>query len=176
MKILSIVFTKSKKFLPIFSWAIMLWTWKKFSHVAIKQEIKSWGKRYYQASEGKTNYEYESFFLKKHKIVEEYTIEISKEMDSLIKETCYKEAGNTYGTWQNVGIALTDIYYNVIGKKTKNPWKKGRICSEVVYVNCFKLLIPTLNYDENTIKPHHIKQIIINHFNMGEDGIWRLKS
>ena len=50
---IEIVFTKSKKILPIGSWLIKLWTNKPYSHVARAVDIKNWGKGYYQASEGK---------------------------------------------------------------------------------------------------------------------------
>jgi hypothetical protein len=75
---------------------------------------------------------------------------------------------------QNVGIMLTDIYHKITKKETKNPWTKGRNCSELLYVECFKIMLPELNYDENKIKPHQIEEIILKHFKKGEDDIWRL--
>ena len=173
-RLLDIVATKSRKTLPIAGWGIMWWTKKGFSHVARAVEIRDWGKRYFQASEGKVNYEYEKYFLKKHEIVHKYTIEIPRELDIKIKEACYKEAGNSYGMLQNVGIVLTDIYYWIFKKETKNPWTKGRNCSELLYADCFKILIPSLNYKENKIKPHQIIEIIEKYFEKGEDDIWRL--
>ena len=71
-KLLDIVATKSRKSFPILGWGIMWWTGKGFSHVARAVEIRDWGKRYFQASEGKVNYEYEKYFLKKHEIVHKY--------------------------------------------------------------------------------------------------------
>jgi hypothetical protein len=175
LKLLDIVTTKSRKKLPILSWAIMWWTGKKYSHVARAVEIRDWGKRYFQASEGKVNYEYEKYFLKKHEIIKKYTIEIPKELDSKIKKACYQEAGNTYGTLQNIGIFFTDIYYRLFRKETKNPWTKGRNCSELLYADCFKIIIPELDYKENKIKPHQIVEIIETHFDHGKDDVWRLK-
>ena len=175
MKELDIVFTKSKKKFPIASWAIMWWTNKEFSHVAKGSEVREWGTRYFQSSEGKVNYEYEKFFLKKHKIMKRYKLLISDELDMKIREACYKESGNTYGVMQNIGIALTDIYYWIFKKNIENPWKKGRVCSEILYTTCFKIMIPELNYDENKIKPHEIEDIILQYF-VQEGDYWVLKS
>lgn len=187
MKLLDIVFTKSKKKLPIFGWLIMWWTsvlnhgyrgffklWG-YSHVAKGVEIRDWGKRYFQASGTQVNYEHEKFFDQKHEIVKKYTIEVYEHIDIAIKKACYQEAGNKYGIMQNLGIFLTDIYYNVFHGNTKNPWTKGRNCSEIMYANWAKVLIPDLTYDENKIKPHEIEEIILAHFVKGKDCIWRLK-
>jgi hypothetical protein len=175
MKQLDIVFTKSKKKFPLLSWGIMLWTGKAYSHVARAIQIRDWGKRYYHASEGKVNYEYEKFFHQKHKIIKEYNILIPDELDKEIKKACYEEAGNTYATMQNVGIALTDIYYKIFHIKKENPWKRGRNCSEILYAKCFKIMIPELDFDENKIKPHQVEEIILKYFEKDEAGYWKLK-
>ena len=109
MKELKIVFTKSKKKFHILSWAIMLWTKQEYSHVARAVEIKDWGYRYFQASEGSVNYQFEELFNKKHEIIKTYCLCITSELDREIKKACYKEAGNKYGTMQNLGIFLVDI-------------------------------------------------------------------
>lgn len=187
MRILGVVLTKSKKKIPVGGHAIRWWTsvvvngWRGFfklwgySHVARSTQIRDWGKRYFQASGAQVNYEHETYFNQKHEIVKEYNIEISKEMDGRIKKACYKEAGAQYGTMQNVGIFLTDLYFKICKSNTKNPWHKGRNCSEIIYADALKLIIPTLDYNENKIKPHEIEEIILEHFEEGEDGIWRLK-
>lgn len=172
MKQLDIVFTKSKKRLPLGSWLIRFWTGKDYSHVAVQQEIREWGKRYFQASEGKVNYEFERFFEAKHEIVKIYTIEVSKDLDRSIKHACYVEAGNKYAMLQNLGIALIDITFRLFGKKFKNPWNKGRNCSEILYTAVFMQMLGALDYSENTIKPQHIEEIILNNFVQRPDGTW----
>jgi hypothetical protein len=159
MKQLEIVFTKSKKKFPIFSWLIRLWTGKPYSHVAKGNIVKNWGKAYYQASEGKVNYEYVTFFKKKHIVVKRYILRIPGVLNTKIKEKCYKEAGNNYALMQNIGIALVDIL-KILGIKIKNPWKKGRNCSELLYLYVLKQMHPELNLDPDTIKPHHIERIL----------------
>lgn len=175
MRELDIVFTKSKKRFPIASWIIMLWTGKNYSHVARGSSIKEFGTWYFQSSEGKVNYENEVFFLKKHEIVCRYKLQVPSELDIQMKKECFKEAGNSYGVLQNLGIAITDIYRRVMNKEALNPWVRGRICSEILYITCFKTLIPTLQYDENKIKPGHIEDIILTYFSQDSNGYWKLK-
>ena len=75
---------------------------------------------------------------------------------------------------QNLGIFLTDIHYKIFKKNKKNPWKKGRICSEILYSKCFKVLLPFLDYDEDKIKPEHIEEIIDKYF-YKKDDLYLLK-
>lgn len=170
MKELKIVFTKSKKKFAIGSWLIRMWTKQPYSHVARAVEIRDWGYRYFQASEGKVNYEFEKFFLKKHTIVKSYTISIPKDLDRQIKKQCYFEAGNKYGTMQNVGIFLKDL-----GIFKETPWKSGRNCSELIFLEVFKQLVPDLKNDPDTIKPHEVEEIIKTHFNE-VNGKWVLNT
>ena len=138
----------------------MWWTGKNYSHVARSIEIRDWGQRYYQASEGKVNYEYEDYFMAKHHIVKKYELSISEDLDRDIKKACYKEAGNKYATMQNLGIVLVDIAA-FFGLKIKNPWKKGRNCSELIYTQVLKKMYPELAYNPDTIKPHQIDEILM---------------
>lgn len=160
---IEIVFTKSKKKFAIGSWIIMAYTGKPFSHVAKAVEIRDWGKGYYQASEGKVNYEYEPVFKKKHNIVKKYILKIPENLDTEIRKACWQDAGKKYASMQNLGIVLVDIarLFNI---KMTNPWKDGRNCSELLYLKVFKQLKPDLDYDPDTIKPHHIEEIIEAHF------------
>ncbi len=160
MRSVTVVFTKSKKKFPIFSWLIMLWTWKSYSHVALKVDL-SWleGSMYFQASEGKVNYEYESHFLRENEIIKSYQIEIPKDIYSKLAAERMKSAGENYGFMQNVGIVLVDIC-KLFGKEISNPWKKGKNCSELIYNLILKPLNPELNFDPETIKPHHVERII----------------
>lgn len=170
VKNLKLVFTKSKKRFAILSKLIMWWTNKPYSHVARAVEIRDWGYRFFHASEGKVNYEYEGFFKKKHKIVKEYVIALCEESDRRVKKECYKEAGNIYGVMQNVGIALVDM-----GLFKDTPWKKGRNCSELLYREFLKVIVPELDYNPDTVKPHHLEEIVLKYFKEGEDGRWYLK-
>lgn len=164
MKELTIVFTKSKKKFPIASWLIRLWTGKPYSHCARCFTVYEDITMYYQSSEGKINYENEKAFSKKHEIVKLYTIEVTEEMYVNISKACLKDAGVEYGVMQNIGIALVDICA-LFGKKIDNPWKRGKNCSEALYVNVFKPMFPDLDYNPDTIKPHYIERIIVERIN-----------
>lgn len=163
MNVICIIFTKSKKKLPLFSWAVMLWTWKSYSHVALQVELSYLDKSmYFQSNEGKVNYEYEDHFLKEHQIVKRYKVQIDDKAAKDLKIRRLKLAGANYGIWQNLGIVIVDLL-KLIGIKTNNPWKKGINCSELIYSTVLKVLYPELDYNPETIKPHHIEEILINH-------------
>lgn len=159
MRNLTIVFTKSKKKLAIGSWLIRLWTRKPYSHVALRfdsQIFKS--PTYYQASDGLVNYMSGSQFLKKHEIIRGYHLAVSDEEYSTIRNECHEEAGAPYGFMQNVGIIIAD-FFKLFGKKIENPFKKGRNCSELLYVHVFS----NLDYkelDPDLVKPHHIEELL----------------
>lgn len=160
MRTVKIVFTKSKKKLPIGAWLIRLWTWKSYSHVALEVPI-GFLKRpmYFQANEGKVNYEYGDHFDKEHQIVKRYRIKVSDPVYNFMKKERMMSAGENYGHLQNLGIVLTDIA-KLFGIKLKNPWKKGRNCSEIIYSKILLPMFPDLSYDPETIKPHHIERIL----------------
>jgi len=169
IKDIKLVFTKSKKKLPIFSWLIMWWTKKAYSHVARAVQIRTWGHRFFHAAEGSVKYEYEDFFYKKNEVVKEYIIAVCETTDKRIKQACYKQSGNKYGMMQNIGIFLIDL-----GILKKNPWKNGFNCSELMYLEFLKVILPELDYNPDTIKPHHIEEIILKYFEE-KDSKWYLK-
>lgn len=148
---------------------------KDYSHVARKAYIgKNNREMYFQSSEGKVNYEYKDVFLSKHEIVLDYVIEVSDELYQEIADTCLLEAGKKYATMQNVGIVFVRVC-GWLGIKKQNPWKDGRNCSELIYNVILKKMIPWLSYSEDLIEPHQIEAIIEANFQVGEDGIYRLK-
>lgn len=163
MRELTIVFTKSKKKVAFLSKAIMLWTNKPYSHVARKFKIRLSDKAsYYQASEGKVNYEIEDIFDTKHEIVKEYTLSVPDEIYREIGKSCWEDAGKKYGTMQNVGIFITDIAA-FLGIKMDNPFKGGRNCSELIYVDAIQKLCDCTEYAPDKIKPHEVEDIINKH-------------
>ena len=170
---IEIVFTKSKKKFPIGSWLIRWWTKQPYSHVAKRLPRRDWGHGYYQANDGKVNYEHEDVFHTHHIIVKEYKIKVEAELELAIRKSCWKETGKKYALMQNLGIFLVDVL-KIIGIKINNPWKDGRNCSELLYVNVFKQMIPGLQFDENKIKPHEIEQIVLEHF-IEQDGFWYIR-
>lgn len=159
MKRIELVFTKSKKFFPIFSWALMLYTKKPYSHIARKLYTSHEYPSYFQASEGKVNYEYEPFFLKKNQVISKLAFLVPEVFYEEMAKRSWEQAGSPYGTLQNLGTLLVDVLknFNIL---VKNPIEKGKVCSELIYTTILKPMFPDLEYDENSIKPHHIEQII----------------
>ena len=168
---LKLVFTRSIKPFPIMSKLIMWWTKKPYSHVAREIIRRDWGAGYYQASEGNVNYEHETVFSKKHKIIKSYTLEIDSELELNIRKHCWIDSGKKYGMMQNVGIFLIDI-----GLFKDNPWKEGRNCSELIYLKVLKKMIPSLDLNPDTVKPHHLEDLILEHFEKDENNRWHLKN
>lgn len=171
MRDITVLFTTSNKKFSIFSKLIRWWTNKAYSHVAVKFNTKHIfdSDTYYQASEGLVNYMSEPQFKKKHKIVFEEILTIPEEQYWQIRKACHHEAGVQYGFMQNIGIALVDILEKVNIKKD-NPWKKGRNCSELLYTKVIKPIFGNLGYNPDTIKPHHIEEILNKHINKDNKG------
>jgi hypothetical protein len=162
MREIEIVFTKSRKKLPIGSWLFRWWTGREYSHVARRLWVPGFDHpSYFQANEGKVNYEYAPHFLREHTIVKEYKIEVTNEAYAKISRACWESKGENYGSKQNIGIALCNIAKKLGFNNCRNPWKKGKNCSELIYVNIMKPMFPDLDYDPNTIRPHDIENIIL---------------
>lgn len=160
MKSITIVFTKSRKKLPLISWLIRLWTRKSYSHVAREMKISFLDQpNYWQASEKKVNWEYKTHFDKKHEIVKRMSFEVSNEELEAFNKACWEQVGEKYGFWQNLGIVWVDIC-SFLGWDKDNPWKKGMNCSEALYRIILKPKFPELDLNPNTIKPHHIEEIL----------------
>ena len=170
MRRLEIVFTRSKKRFAIFSWLIMLWTKRPYSHVARKSLVREQIPLYYQANEGKVNYEHESVFNRKHKTVKTYTILIPDLQYREISDACLMEAGKKYAAMQNISIMLIDL-----GITEKPIWKDGRNCSELLYVTVLKEIFKDLDYNPDTIKPSDIESIILDRFEE-RGGLWCVKA
>lgn len=173
MRELDIVFTRSKRNIRIISDIIMWCTNKDISHVAKRSLIRG-ETVFYQSNEGKVNYEHSTYFNQKHTIVREYTISVPDDLYKIIRTECLKECGNIYGTMQLLGILYVDFMAK-FGIKVDTPWKRGRICSELIYEVVFKELIPELNLNPDTIKPHQIEEIILNNFTES-NGVWEVST
>lgn len=175
MRTIGIVFTKSKKTFALGSALIRLWTNKPYSHVAAKFFVYLEANMYYQASEGRVNYESDEVFNSKHEIITEYKITLPEEIYREVSLNCLRNAGKPYGFWQNVGIVLVDILNKICPKKRSNPFKKGFNCSELLYSKVFKKLLPCLDMDPQLIKPHQIEELILKNFELKEDGTYHQK-
>lgn len=145
---MNIVFTKSKKKFAIGSILIRLYQEEDYSHVALEV-----GDYYYQASEGKVNKEHKTHFYREHEIL--HSIEIPDVDINLLEQ----DLGRNYSTTQNIGIVIVDLF-RLFKKKIMNPFKSGVNCSEFIYEKVLIPLYGDLGYDQNSIKPKHVKRIL----------------
>lgn len=160
MRKLEVLFTKSKMKLPIGSWLIRLWTWKPYSHCAVKLPTKAalGANAHFQSSDGMVNCMADEAFNVKHEVVIRYEVEVTKQQYRDIRNKLFEDMGKPYGIWQNVGIVLTDIL-RLMGISIRNPWRGGQNCSEYLWDNWLKYLSDQ-ERDANTIKPHHIEEVL----------------
>ena len=163
MKKLEIIFTKSKKRFALISWIIRKYTNKEYSHVARKLKI-SFLKNpcYFQANEGKVNWEYEPHFLNENEIVKTYSFDIPDSLHKQFNIACWESVGQNYGYLQNIGIFIVEQIKKYLNVDIKNPWKSGANCSEIIYLTILKPMFPDLDYDPDTIKPDDIEYILLN--------------
>lgn len=159
MKLITIVFTKSAKKLPLFSWLILLWTRKPYSHVAFKLQTRDWAPAYFQASQGKVHYETESIFLKKNTVVKTISFLIPQELYTEVNKACFESAGEPYGYLQILGLVLVDIA-KLFKLTLCNPLKTGEICSEIIYKKVIVPIWGDLGYDADILKPQDIEEIL----------------
>jgi len=71
--------------------------------------------------------------------------------------------GKPYGYGQILGFIITWPYYLITGKRKKNPWSKGIICSELglVYLNAVEVAPDVFGkLDLNSTSPEDLNDII----------------
>lgn len=157
MKNLTIVFTRSKKKFAIASKIIMWWMGTDYSHCAREFNIFDFH-MYYQASEGRVNYESEHIFNQKHTIICKYTVEINDQDHNAIVKSCLKEVGIRYGFMQNIGIVYVWVVFKLLKKSIDNPWKKGKNCSELILPLLQKIFPNEFsNLNPNTVTPKDLQ-------------------
>ena len=162
MRTVYIGFSKSNKKFPIFSWLVQLYQRTNYSHTYLRIQqhelLNAPCDMYFQASEGKVNLMSEYQFEKRNQMVCEYRIELTDvEFDTLM-HIIYIFMGERYGIMQNIGIVIVDIFM-LFGKKIKNPFPKGIICSEFIH-EIFAPIIDVNSMDKNVVKPKDLKKIL----------------
>lgn len=119
---------KGHKF-PIGSWLIRLHQRTSYSHCYIRFYSESLNRvLVYEAvgSGGVRFIGYKAWSQKAEELLS-FTIKAKKCNSTTMLQAFVDEAGTDYGHLQNIGIFLANIF----GWK-KNPWRKGRNCSEIV--------------------------------------------
>lgn len=158
VKYITVGFSRSKKTIPIASWAIQLYQRTWFSHVYIKISIPGLNENtIIHASGGMVHALSQTQFDKKHQIVREFKIKLNKPINI---NALHSYLGQDYGFTQNIGIIISDIFKK-FGKTISNPWKRGFNCSEFVMI-ALQESYPDIfsKFDPNTITPKDIYGIL----------------
>ena len=125
--ILTIGFSKSLGFKP-FSWAIKWYLNTSYSHTYFKFYSKNLDRNLIYESMGKgTRFISEKSWLKENEQVFAYHLELTPEEKTEFLQSCVDQAGEGYGTLQNIGILISDIF-----NLNKNLIESRSICSELV--------------------------------------------
>ena len=131
---LRIGFSKSTKFLPIYSKLIIWWDQVRYnseipiSHCYGRFKSCAWQRDFiYQASGHATNFMGGEAWAKKNQVVEEYILEVPDEVVVKIGQICVDREGKPYAVKQTIGIMLSGlVWLFAFGKvEIKNPLADG---------------------------------------------------
>ena len=107
----------------------------EFSHVEIKFKSDKFDRvLIYQASGLAVNFVEEQRFMKSHKILHEFVLDVSEETYIKTIQFAIDHAGVPYGISQIFGILYVKVL-ELFGKRVKNPFPNGNgnyVCSELV--------------------------------------------
>jgi hypothetical protein len=126
--ILTIGFSKPKSKFAFFGRAIMLYEGTPYSHCYIKFTTLTGVTLISQASKGMLNFMSVPAFEMHNEVVEEFHLEVSDTLITLIKQNSMAKAGLPYSTLQIIGIVVADLF-----NLDKNPFDTDLdtfVCSE----------------------------------------------
>jgi len=126
----TIGFSRPKnKLLPVGSWAIRAFMKTPYSHVYIRFYSESINRTLIYEAVGTGGVRFVGFNLWSSQAEElkSYTLQVKKCNSTTLLQELVDDCGMKYGYLQNFGIFLA----SVLGWN-KNPWRKGRNCSEIV--------------------------------------------
>jgi hypothetical protein len=113
-----VVLTGSRKKPRYFADLIVWWdkyrheSKKPLSHVSFKWSAKSWERDlFYQAQGHATIFSGGTLFYKQHEVIEEYELNLPKEVEVKIGQSCVDREGIPYAVKQTVGIGISGLVY-----------------------------------------------------------------
>lgn len=130
MELIEIGFSKpTNVFMPWGSWAIRLYQNTEYSHVYIKIYSKKLNRYMIYEAVGHGGVRFIGLEQWKKKAIEvkSFKLYVESEKTTELMQFLVDNCGVEYGILQNIGI----VYANFFGK-LKNPWRKGKNCSEAV--------------------------------------------
>jgi hypothetical protein len=159
MRKLIIGFSKSTKFIPLFSWGIRIVEKTDYSHCYTQFENRRHPELplIYQASHDMMNFMSRPIFLDTNKVVEEFVIEVSDEAYDNLMYKAIQLVGKPYGVKQVVGIVLAKLL-----KLEKNPFQTNKdtyICSEWCGI-VLKELGYVIPKDPNLLTPKDVYKVL----------------
>jgi hypothetical protein len=126
----TIGFSKPKNHIfPIGSWAIRLFQGTAYSHTYIRFYSESLNRTlvYEAVGTGGIRFIGQKMWLKHAEELESFTLKVKKCNATTMLQDFVDDCGLDYGHLQNIGIFMASLF----GWK-KNPWRKGKNCSEIV--------------------------------------------
>ena len=155
-------FSRRKSFNPL-SWLIMLIEGTGYSHAYVKiwsESLHRW--LIYQAtSKGGLHFCSLEKFLEKNIAVEEYSVKETEQERIRILVKCVDYAADDYSIMQLLGMAFVRLM-NWLGRKVKNPWIHGWVCSEVQYEFLCDLGVE-ITEDRNIVSPKYLRDILLQY-------------
>lgn len=127
---ISVGFSSSTKFLPIFCWVIKIFQGTSFSHVYVKNSTKYGIDLIYQASGHAVNFMSSEVFWTKNETVREFEFDISDESFDKYMKFALSNVGKPYSVVGVIGLFVMRLL-----NLSKNPFDDGRssfVCSEAV--------------------------------------------
>lgn len=114
---------------PVGSWAIRLFQNTPYSHTYVRFYSESLNRTlvYEAIGTGGVRFVGYKIWSEKAQELESFTLQVKKCNSIRLLQEFVDDAGIDYGHLQNLGIFLASIF----GWK-KNPWRKGKNCSEIV--------------------------------------------
>jgi len=149
-------FSKPKnRVFPFGSWLIRAYEKTPFSHVYLKFHSETLNRTLvYEAVGGGVRFIGNKAWENHAEEVSSFTLDIKQCNYITLLQYCVDHAGMEYGFAQNLGVVVCDLL-----KLEKNPFKKGKNCSEVVG-EILKLEGIHISKDTNLLTPKDIYEAL----------------
>lgn len=162
MKTIIIGFSKNEGSWAIGSRLIRWFMHRDFSHTyfKFKEDLYEDHTIFHAVGKGLI-YVSERSFLKHNTPVAEFELTISNELFDELLQDCHTNAGNDYGIFQNLGIAVVRGLSKIGIKIDRNPINDGINCSEWAYYLLEEIDGKWTQTDPNLIAPDQIYDYLI---------------
>lgn len=101
-------------------------------------------------------------FEKRAKVLKRFYIPITAAQNKTILQFCVDHSGDPYARLQLVGILWVKFVYKLTGKKVKNPFTKGQICTETI-IRLLQLLDIEMQVDPDVADLNDVYKALEKH-------------